>query len=187
MTNPNAKDDVTFFARRVRDLAIDGLSDEIKPTEKSKWAGEIWYKNCCYRYYHLWYKGRPPWGNWTLFYEVEMRFDDPSEDMTSCSNAHVAIRYYKEHGKIDGLSVDDSKSLQSLVDNLDIHEDQRTDEDKRIKQRNRWRRVEVNFGSNILNDEFADALADTLRRFIEVATPKIMDFLDERDTIEIIS
>lgn len=39
--------------------------------------------------------------------------------------------------------------------------------------------------SNILNDEFANALADTLRRFIEVATPKIMDFLDERDEEEL--
>lgn len=179
--NPRAYDNVTDFARRVRDLAMNGLPDEIKPTEKSKWAGEIWYKDSCYRYYHLWYKGSP-WGNWTLFYEVETRFDDLSEGMASCSNAHVAIRYYKEHGKIGGLSVDESESLQSLVDNLDIHKDQRINEDQRRK-RNRWRRVEVNFGSHTLNDEFANVLANTLRRFIEVATPKIMDFLDERDEV----
>ena len=172
--NDNKNDNVTSFARRVRYLAVNGLSDEIKPTKNSIKAGVLRYKNRCYRYYHLWYKGSP-WGNWTLFYEVEMRFDDPSEGMASCSNAHVAIRYYKEHGKIGGLSVDESESLQSLVDNLDIHRDQKIDEDQRRK-RNRWRRVEVNFGSNTLNDEFANALADTLRRFIEFATPKIMDF-----------
>ncbi len=110
-----------------------------------------------------------------------MTFDDPSKGTASCSNAHVAIRYwFDRQGKIGGLSVDESESLKNLLDNLDIHRDQRINEDQRRK-RNRWRRVEVNFGSNTLNDEFANSLADTLRHFIEVATPAITDFLDERD------
>ena len=37
----------------------------------------------------------------------------------------------------------------------------------------------VDFDGNALDDDFAKSLADTLRHFIEVATPAITDFLDE--------
>ena len=168
--------DVTSFVKRVRNLAIDGLSDEIKPTKNSRKAvkGRESKNDRCY---HLWYPERP-WGNWgSLCYEIEMTFDDPSKT-ASCSNALVAIRYGENgYGQIGGLSDGKSKLLKSFVNNLDIHEGQR------LRQRNKVGRVEVNFGSNTLNDEFANALADTLRRFIEVATPAIMDFLDERDEV----
>ena len=164
-------DDVTSFLRRVRDLALNGLIDDIKPEKKSRWAGE--WRN--YRYYHLWYSGQP-WRDRSLYYEVEMTFDDPSQGTASCSNAHVSIRYrFDRQGKIGGLSVDESESLKNLLDNLDIHEDQKP------YQHDKWGRVMVDFGGNALDDDFANSLADTLRRFIEVATPAIMDFLDERN------
>ena len=168
--------DVTSFVKRVRDLAIDGLPDEIKPTKNSRKAVKG-RENKNDRCYHLWYRERP-WGNWgSLCYEVAMTFNDPSE-VASCSNALVAIRYGEnKYGQIGGLSDGKSKSLKSFVNNLDIHEGQR------LRQRSSWGRVEVNFGSNTLNDEFTNALADTLRHFIEVATPAIMDFLDERDEV----
>ena len=168
--------DVTSFVKRVRDLAIDGLPDEIKPTKNSRKAAKG-RENKNDRCYHLWYSERP-WGNWgSLCYEIEMTFDDPSKT-ASCSNAHVAIRYAENgYGQIGGLSDGKSKLLKRFVNNLDIHEGQR------LRQRNRWGRVEVNFGSNTLNDEFANVLADTLRRFIEVATPAIMVFLDERNEV----
>ena len=83
--------DVTSFFKRVRDLAIDGLSDEIKPTRNSRKAVKG-RENKNDRCYHLWYREQP-WGNWgSLCYEVEMTFDDPSKT-ASCSNALVAIRY----------------------------------------------------------------------------------------------
>ncbi len=171
--------DVTSFARRVRDRAIDGLPDEIKPTKNSRKA--ISGRNPDSRYdrlYRLWYSEQP-WGNTgSLCYEVGMRFDDPSKT-ASCSNAHVAIRYAENgYGQIGGLSDGKSKLLKSFVNNLDIHEGQR------LRQHNKVGRVAVNFGSNTLNDEFANVLADTLRRFIEVTTPAIMDFLDERKEME---
>ena len=100
-----------------------------------------------------------------------MKFDDPSKGTASCSYAHVAIRYaWDIQGKIGDFSV-----LKSFLDNLDIHEDQKS------YHRDRWGRVMVDFDGNTLNDEFANSLADTLRHFIEVATPAITDFLDERD------
>ena len=165
-------DDVTSFLRRVRDLALNGLPDEIKPNNKSRWAN-IGDDNI--RYYHLWHSEQP-WGNWSLFYEVVMKVDDPSKGTASCSYAHVAIRYaWDIQGKIWGLSVDESNSLKSFVDNLDIHEDQKP------YHRDRWGRVMVDFDGSTLDDNFAKSLADTLRRFIEVATPAIIDFLDERN------
>ncbi|MCE2434888.1 MAG: hypothetical protein J4F29_18485 [Candidatus Latescibacteria bacterium] len=165
-------DDVTSFFKRVRDLALNGLPNEIKPYRKSRWAN---IEDDNIRYYHLWHSEQP-WGNWTLFYEVVMKFNDPSKGTAFCSNAHIAIRYwFDKQGKISGLLVDESKSLKNFVDNLDIHEDQK------LYQRGESGRVMVDFGGSTLDDNFAKFLADTLRRFIEVATPAIMDFLDERN------
>ena len=181
--NERLRKNVLCFFEEVSDLAIDGLPDEIKrPDKYSKGNNgmapfgieEEGKKPLCY---HLWYSKRP-WHNWrALCYEVEMWFDDLSE-VASCSNAYVAIRYGEnKYGQIGGLSDGKSKSLKSFVNNLDIHEGQR------LRQRNKVGRVAVNFGSHTLNDEFANVLADTLRRFIEVATPAITDFLDERDEV----
>ena len=153
--NERLRKNVLCFFERVSNRAIDGLPDEIKrPDGNSKGKNGMapfgkeddGITPLCY---HLWYKGYPGWENWrSLCYEVEMRFDDPSE-VASCSNAYVAIRYGEnKYGQIGGLSDGKSKSLKSFVNNLDIHEGQR------LRQRNSWGRVEVNFGSNTLNDEF---------------------------------
>ena len=182
--NERLRKNVLCFFEEVSDLAIDGLPDEIKRPDKNSKGNngmapfgkkDDGITPLCY---HLWYSERP-WDNWrALCYEIEMTFDDPSKT-ASCSNALVAIRYGENgYGQIGGLSDGKSKSLKSFVNNLDIHQDQR------LRQRDRWGRVEVNFGSNTLDDEFANALADTLRRFIEVTTPAIMDFLDERKEME---
>ena len=164
-------DEVTDFLKRVRDLALNGLPDEIKPEKMSRWAGVV---NNNYRYYQLWYS-RPPWDK-RLYYEVGMTFDDPFQGTASCSNAQVAIKYaFDRQGQIGGLSVGESESLKNLVDDLDIHTDQN------LYQQGRGGRVMVDFGGNALDDDFANSLADTLGRFIEVATPAIMGFLDERN------
>ena len=165
-------DDVTSFLKKVRDLALNGLPDEIKPERKSRWANRLSDNR---RYYHLWHSEQP-WGNWSLFYEVEMKVADPSKGTASCSYAHVAIRYsFDRQGKIGGLSIDESNSLKSFLDNLDIHEDQKP------HHRDTWGRVMVDFDGSTLDDDFAKSLANTLRCFIEVATPAIIDFLDERN------
>ena len=55
----NRNDDVTRFLRKVADLAVSGLRDQLKPDKKSKWAGD----GGDHRYYHLWYSS-PLWANW---------------------------------------------------------------------------------------------------------------------------
>ncbi len=164
-------DEVTDFLRRVRDLALNGLPDEIKPEKTSRWAR---IRDDNIRYYQLWYS-IPPWDT-GLYYEVEMTFDDPFQGTESFSNAQVAIKYaFDRQGRIGGLSVDESNSLKDLLDNLDIHENQN------LYQQDREGRVMVDLGGNALDDDFADSLADTLRSFIMIATRAIMNFLDERN------
>ena len=170
-SNPLRNDDVTHFVRKVALLATDGLPDDIKPDGKSQYAAH----KQGHRYYHLWYS-RQPWKNWQLFYKIEIE-PDPSRDTKFCNNALVAIRYsFDKQGKIGDLSVGESESLKNILDNLDIQKGQRLDHRGR-----QGRIVQVDFGSNELNGDFAETLADTLRRFIEVVTPAVDNFMDERN------
>ena len=68
----NKNDEVTYFARKVRDLAMNGLPDETRPDMWSRWAGGTHG-----RYYHLWYS-RERWGNWDMAYEVNLFPQDES-------------------------------------------------------------------------------------------------------------
>ena len=68
----NKNDEVTHFARKVRDLAMNGLPDETRPDMWSRWAGGTHG-----RYYHLWYS-RKSWGNWDMAYEVNLFPQDES-------------------------------------------------------------------------------------------------------------
>ena len=58
----------TPFLRGVADIVLKKLDDHIRPTRKSHHAG----KGRDNRYYHLWYWQRPPWGNWTTSYRVNL-------------------------------------------------------------------------------------------------------------------
>ncbi len=171
-SNPLRNDAVTHFAKKVALLATDGLPDDIKPNGKSQYAS---VHEQGHRYYHLWYS-RQPWKNWQLFYKIEVEHD-PSRDTKFCNNALVAIRYsFDKQGKIGDLSVGESESLKNILDNLDIQKGQRLDH--RGKQ---GRIVQIDFGENELNDDFAETLAKTLRRFIEVVTPAVDTFMNERE------
>ena len=165
-------DAVTHFVRKVALLATDGLPEGIKPNKNSRRANQ--HKGTNIRYYHLWYS-KQPWGNWQICYDIQIEFD-PSKGTDSCDNAFVAIRYsFDKQGKIGGLSVDESDTLKNILDNVDIQEGQRS------YHRNRWGRVQVDFGSHVLDEVFAKSLADTLRRFIKVVTPAVDNFMNERN------
>lgn len=171
-SNPLRNDNVTHFVKKVATLATDGLPDDIKPNGKSQYAS---VHEQVHRYYHLWYS-RQPWKNWQLFYKIEIE-SDPSRDTKFCNNALVGIRYsFDKQGKIGDLSIGESESLKNILDNLDIQEGQRLDHRGR-----QGRIVQVDFGENELNDDFAKSLAGTLRRFIEVVTPAVDTFMNERD------
>ena len=154
-------DTVTKFVRKVADLVRDGLLDDIKPKGKSQFAQDYGHRS-----YSLWYSGSQERSRYSeigiaLYYEIGI---NPSEDNQSCTDAFVAI-WYNIH--------DTARELINTLEKLDIQENQRHDiENDRIR---------VDYGKNELNDDFAETLAKTLRRFIEVATPAVDDFVNERN------
>lgn len=165
--NSDLKNDVTHFVRKVALLATDALSDDIKPDKNSTGANQ--HKQG-HRSYRLWYS-RSPWEKhapWALSYEIGI---NPSQDTESCTDAFVAIKYHIPY--LDRSLEDAAYTLISILDNLDIREDKIHDREES--------RIRVDFGKNELNQDFAETLADTLRRFIEAVTPAVDTFMNERD------
>ena len=149
----NRNDDVTRFLRGVAEQVLSSLPDEIKPDRQSRWAGD----DGAYRYYRLWYS-RPPWGNGSMIYRINLY---PEKDSPGTWQAHVGF----------GIWQSELEDLVSRVGDMHIYDDQIV--------KSRW--VDVRRSGSALDDSFADTLADTLRRFIEVITPSIGDFENERN------
>ena len=64
----NRNDKVTAFARRVGQLALQGLPDAIRPDKRSRWAEG----SPDVRHYRLWYS-REPWRKSDLYYAITFR------------------------------------------------------------------------------------------------------------------
>ena len=154
--NPLRNDNVTRFAKKVADLAMDRLPDDIKPKSKSQFAHNYGHRS-------YWLSYLPSTGI-NLYYEIGI---NPSEDNQSCTDAFVAI-WYDIH--------DNAKELINTLEELDIQENQWHD-----RKNDTEGRIRVDYGKNELNDDFAKTLAETLRRFIKVATPKVDAFVNERN------
>ena len=147
-------DNVTLFAQKVANLAMDGLLDDIKPKGKSQFAHDYGHRS-----YWLSYL---PSIEINLYYEIGI---NPSKDNQSCTDAFVAIWYY----------IHDAALINTL-EKLDIQENQWHD-----RKNDTEGRIGVNYGENELNDAFAETLAKTLRRFIKVVTPAVDVFVNERN------
>ena len=165
--NPLRNKAVTHFVKKVAALATNGLPEEIKPDKNRRGANQHKQGHLSYR---LWYS-RSPWGKWApwaLSYEIGI---NPSRDIESCTDAFVAIKYHIPY--LDRSLGDKVNTLINILDNLDIQEAKRHDREES--------RIRVDFGSHELNDDFAKSLSDTLRRFIEVVTPAVDNFMNERN------
>ena len=167
-----AADDVTRFLRGVGERVISSLrDDQLKPDRKSWWAGSLGYG---YRFYHLWYS-RPPWDNWEMSYRTNVRRSDGNEPGTGLWHADAGFTYLK----------DKNEGLERRLKDLNVHDDQatRTDqiegEDGRIAEE--FGVIQVSRDSDALDEPFAEAMADTLRRYIEVITPVVDAFVNERN------
>ena len=102
----NRNDEITPFVKKVGELALQDLPDEIRPTRVGKWAAG----QPDFRYYNLWY-AKPPWRNHLLCYRVTLR---PRE-----SDTWLAIVRFK----------DERKLTLPLLERIQIHADQETDEE----------------------------------------------------------
>ncbi len=155
----NRNDDVTRFLRGVSERVVSSLPDQIKPDRQSRWAGDHGFRYF-YRYYRWWYS-RPPWGNGVMVYLINLSREKDSPDTYQ---ADVGIGWWP--------SADED--VVSRVAELHIYDDQTVGKG--------W--IGVSRRSSALDDSFADTLADTLRRFIEVITPSIGDFENERNAAD---
>lgn len=157
-SNARRSDEITRFLRRVADLAIDRLPDEIKPDRKSRWAGQY----AAFRYYHLWYS-RPPWGYKATTYEIKLR--RTSENDSVGWRADLVL-----WGRSSRLK----EAVRSKLTDPTIYDDQRWIAEGQL--------VVARHG-DALDDAFADELAQTLAHFIQTVTP-IVDDLEDEDNEE---
>lgn len=146
----NKGDEVSRFFRQVRDIVLRNLSDAVKPNKHSRWAA-----GTSVRYYRFWYK-HPPWKNWGFAYGAYL---DPVEDGDTQRKARVGVEY----GAVD-------PELKAKIEALHIHEDQEKSGDA----------IMVFHASDELEDDFANAIAGTFRKFIETITPMVEVFLEEQ-------
>ena len=146
----NRNDGITRFLRGVADLAVRDLPVRLKPDKKSRWAGDAGY-----RYYHLWYS-TPLWANWEMTYLINLYPGDEASPNTW--RADVGFAYW-------GRDVED---LVDGMEGLAVYDDQRVENREIVVAR-----------QGALDDSFANELADTLRRFIEIVTPAVNDFENE--------
>ena len=80
---------------------------------------------------------------------------------------------------------DKNEGLERRLKDLNVHDDQATRTDQIEGENGRIAEefgvIQVSRDSDALDEPFAEAMADTLRRFIEVITPVVDAFVNERN------
>ena len=179
-------DDITRFLRDVAERANNGLPDHLKPDRQSRWAGkENDGKGIDRRYYTLWYRRRP-WGNNGMHYRIafyQVRDGQPESFINRWSQhrgcnkdefsySWLAVVYLRAGSAAPEPLKTQLKALQADEPGYQVAE---------------WDwgfNIELDRVGNALDPEFADTLAATLRRFIEVATPVVDDFFADEGNEE---
>ena len=170
--NLSRVDNVSHFLRGVAERVMNGLEDEeLRPDRESGWADLLGEG---YRFYHLWYS-RPPWSNWEMSYRINLRRRGATEDAPSAPwQAHVGFTYLK----------DKNEGLERWLEGRRVHDDQKArtdeveDEDGRVVEQHSV--IQVSHDGDALDESFANTLADTMMRFVEVITPAVESFDLER-------
>ena len=73
--------------------------------------------------------------------------------------------------RVKVLFIHDQNGLEERLTDLDLHNEQRFED----------HRIEVEIGTDALNDDFAVKIADMVKNFIRAITPIVNDFLEERE------
>ncbi len=168
----NRTDEVTRFLKDVGELTTDGLSPNLKPNRKSRWAGEDHEGR---RYYHLWYS-RSPWGNWDMSYWVQLYLADESGPEVGTWQADVGFAYLKS-GKQAVFSESQAEEFEARLASTHVYDDSK-------RMDGRFGGTVVSRQGKTLDDNFANEISGTLRPFIEELTPIVDEFEDERSNQE---
>ena len=171
--NRNKNDEVSaFFKERVRNLVIDGLPLGIRPEKNSKFA----IGNPYWRSYHFWYS-RPPWGNWDTFYRVNLLPKREGEKSFWLAEVGVECIVNNTRKKF-ALSGDDIKELENVLAGMKILDDQQYVHDGKAFS------LSVKHRSELLDDNLANTIVESLKPFIEEVTPALDDFENSRNEEE---
>lgn len=148
-------DEISSFFREIGTLVTDGLSGDIKPDKRSRWAG-IYNEG---RYYDLWYS-RSPWKNGETYFQAYLTQGSETETMTVF---HVEVRFFWRSTKCESIK---EKLLALDIPNREIKE--------------KWRNsVVVHLENSSLDKGFRDEIVATLKCFIEKITPVVDEFAKE--------
>ena len=153
----NRNDEVTRFLKATADRAIESLPGSVRPDKRSRWAGGWAGGAYDHRYYRLWYS-RDPWNNWGMSYRMNLYKEEDKPDRWLVA---VVFGYY--YGR-----------TREQIQALEVREGERKLENS----------IEVTHASEALDDTFADTIAGSLRRFIEVYTPVVDKYEEERNQEE---
>ena len=147
--------EATGFFQQVGQITLSSLPPEIRPTRRSKWAGQ--QGGGTGRSYNLWYS-EPPWSNWGVSYRFNLWQTDRPEEW----DAQVSF-------------VHNDAGLAEALDGIVVHQDQQADESK----------IAVWLAPGSLSDaNFAERLAGTMSGFIETITPIVNQYHDDATNAE---
>ena len=149
----NKNDKISVFLREVSNRVGSNLPDDLRPNRKSKWAG----MGRNFRYYKMWYS-QPNWGVHRLCYLINLYQEQLGESTGWRANLGFKFR----DGGIE--------NLESIITDLQVYGDQWLNDP--------WDELLVTRRGSALDEPYADTLAETLRHFIEVVTPRIDEIVD---------
>ena len=147
-------DGISSFFREIGTLVTDGLSGNIKPDKRSRWAGR--YERG--RYYNLWYS-RSPWKPRECYFHAYLTQEGETKE--------VKVAFYCSSTKLEGI--------EAKLSVLDIHAQQEIYEERGFFG------ITVDLENSSLDEEFRDEIVETLKCFIEKITPVVDEFVNERN------
>lgn len=154
----NKTDSVTEFCAKVNDLVMNVLSDEVKPDKTSRWAGG----HASWRHYNFWYSesgdnGLVQWGNWSLSYRIELT---PAQDTDDSELWNASVSLYNDRALPEDLLA----RLREVNIADEIQHDHRG--------------VWIELDAQVLDESFANTIAQGTVRLIEGVTPTVREFME---------
>jgi len=161
------EDDMTRLLRGAASDAVNSLPNELRPDKRSQWAGV----GGDHRYFHVWYRSEP-WSNWGMSYQI-MLFPKTDSEKTrvitsfKCMKDRLISR--------EGFSQEDITQLKITLEKQSVFPEQEITDD------NRWLELKETSEGDAETPEFKRLISSKLQSLVEVITPAIEVFVNERN------
>ena len=157
----NKTDSITEFCKKVNGLVMNALPDEVRPDKTSRWSGG----HANWRHYNFWYSDSEDndliqWGNWNLSYRIELT---PAQGSNESELWNASVALYN-----NGALPED---LLTRLREVNVVEELQSDN----------KGVWVELDAQVLDESFADTIAQVTARLIESATPTVREFMENAE------